>query len=80
MAIDAGKVDVADHAAAGTEHHTVKDYVATGGVKPFKSPERRSPLSNAKRQRGILMHFIRSSFGIGRLQQLPSVRTGWTTY
>ncbi|MGL1311266.1 IS21 family transposase, partial [Vibrio parahaemolyticus] len=21
-------------------HHTVKDYVAAGGVKPFKSPER----------------------------------------
>jgi len=24
----------------GCSHHTVKDYVATGGVKPFKSPER----------------------------------------
>ncbi|WP_271612161.1 helix-turn-helix domain-containing protein [Bradyrhizobium sp. CCBAU 21362] len=26
----------------GCSHHTVKDYVAAGGVKPFKSPERRS--------------------------------------
>jgi hypothetical protein len=24
----------------GCSHHTVKDYVAAGGVKPFKSPER----------------------------------------
>jgi transposase len=24
----------------GCSHHTVRDYVATGGVKPFKSPER----------------------------------------
>jgi DNA-binding NarL/FixJ family response regulator len=24
----------------GCSHHTVKGYVATGGVKPFKSPER----------------------------------------
>src|SRR6476659_3393547 len=24
----------------GCSHHTVKDYVATGGVKPFKSPDR----------------------------------------
>src|SRR4051794_24395962 len=24
----------------GCSHHTVKDYVATGGVRPFKSPER----------------------------------------
>ena len=23
----------------GCSHHTVKDYVAAGGVKPFKSPE-----------------------------------------
>ncbi|SDF90872.1 Homeodomain-like domain-containing protein, partial [Bradyrhizobium brasilense] len=24
----------------GCSHHTVKDYIAAGGVKPFKSPER----------------------------------------
>src|ERR1700741_5569994 len=24
----------------GCSHHTVKDYVAAGGMKPFKSPER----------------------------------------
>nr|WP_283815379.1 helix-turn-helix domain-containing protein [Bradyrhizobium brasilense] len=23
----------------GCSHHTVRDYVAAGGVKPFKSPE-----------------------------------------
>jgi hypothetical protein len=28
----------------GCSHHTVKDYVATGGVKPFKPPERRKLL------------------------------------
>ena len=28
----------------GCSHHTVKDYVAAGGVKPFKSPERRKRL------------------------------------
>ncbi|WP_208758104.1 hypothetical protein [Bradyrhizobium zhanjiangense] len=25
----------------GCSHHTVKDYVAAGGVKAFKSPERK---------------------------------------
>jgi hypothetical protein len=28
----------------GCSHHTVKDYVAAGGVKPFKSPERKKQL------------------------------------
>jgi transposase len=30
----------ADCAASGLRHHTVRDYVAAGGVKAFKSPER----------------------------------------
>jgi hypothetical protein len=28
----------------GCSHHTVRDYVAAGGLKPFKSPERRKLL------------------------------------
>jgi hypothetical protein len=28
----------------GCSHHTVEDYVAAGGVKPFKSPERKKQL------------------------------------
>ena len=37
----------------GCSHHTVKDYVAAGGVKPFKSPDGRSvsrALRSAARQ------------------------------
>ena len=32
----------------GCSHHTVKDYVAAGGVKPFKSPERRKLLAGVE--------------------------------
>lgn len=32
----------ADARELGCSHHTVKGYVAAGGVKPFKSPESRN--------------------------------------
>jgi hypothetical protein len=34
----------------GCSHHTVRDYVVAGGVKPFKSPERAKRLDGLERR------------------------------
>ena len=46
----------------GCSHHTVKDYVAAGGVKPFKSHER------AKRLDGLEGGCASGSSGIAAMQ------------
>ena len=54
----------------GCSHHTVKAYVAAGGVKPFKSPERPN-CSMASR-----VGCARGSFGIVAMR-MSCARTCW---
>ena len=54
----------------GCSHHTVKDYVAAGGVKPFKSPERRSGLTDLE------VGCANGSSGIGAMR-MWCARTCW---
>jgi hypothetical protein len=54
----------------GCSHHRVKAYVAAGGVKPFKSPERRKLLD------GLRVGCARGSFGIAAMG-MSCARTCW---
>ena len=54
----------------GCSHHTVKTYVAAGGVKVFKSPER------PKLQMALRTGCARGSFGIAAMRMLCA-RTCW---
>lgn len=54
----------------GCSHHTVKAYVAAGGVKPFKSPER------PKRLDGLEDWLRERSFGIAAMR-MWFARTCW---
>ena len=55
----------------GCSHHTVRDYVAAGGVKPFKSPERPKLLDGLE---GWLHE--RFTFGIAAMR-MSCARTCW---
>jgi hypothetical protein len=54
----------------GCSHHTVKAYVAAGGVKPFKSPERPKLLDG-------LEGWLRDRFLRHRGMRMSCARTCW---